>query len=383
MSKEQALDSLNASLISNYPKSKDVFKFNRELSRYALWIQEFQLRKELSDASVKSNILSKIGLEEFLSEDVKNNFISELAYILRYKRINDIFNDAANRGVTGSNQTKVNNILTNQQIDTLVKFSLDTPFILYHILRLNNFTDEYSTNEQNKNQRLTLKDGKLEIGQELKMKSMFGSNKSAGKTIYLNRDGNFVSGDEKYTPIGMGAKNMRRNWLKETLSKPSKLDLKKIEKDVDTTALLEKNMIKADHEEIIQMTNAVATVVSLAAGWWAFLTVPIGIGIWGTVKFFTDKHGLPQWSIDGYLLKLIDEHISKKLYEESTIYFHKQTKEEKNDLKKKSELFCQTKSKPNRKSLDDIKAELLKKGGQTQRRRQRSSFNKTARVTFD
>lgn len=387
MSKEQAKTSFQKADKSAYPKSKDVFKFDKELSRYALWLQEFELRKELSDAATDSEILKKIGLDEFLSDEIKKEFISELAYILRYKRLNDIIYDAANRGAKtekslgiGFIQTLATKILTKAQMDAIIKYSLDTPYILYHILKNNSFTDNYTEDDEdvNKNQNFKTNKKRIIIGQVLKTKRLFGSNKSAGTSIYLDENGNFVSGEETYTPLGMGSSGLRKGFFGK-LDKKNTLDIAQQGIDANTQkGLLKKAVIKGEDEEKFQLPNTIistaGTTALLAIGWWAFAiaAVAVGAGVMGTIKLLTDKHGLPQWSIDNYLLKFItSKEISNKLHNEAIIYFRKQTSEDKEDVKVSYQMFCQNKSKPNRKSIKDISKELGLTGG-TQKRRQKS-----------
>jgi len=393
MSKEQAKVSFQKADKSAYPKSKDVYKFDKELSRYALWLQEFELRKELSDAATDSNILKKIGLDEFLSDEIKKEFISELAFILRYKRLNDIIYDAANRqaktekalGVSTPFQTLTKKILTKAQMDTMVRYSLDTPYILYHILKNNSFTDRYTEDDedQNKNQNFKTNKKRILIGQVLKSKKLFSSNKSAGTNIYLDENGNFVSGEETYTPLGMGSSGLRKNFL-GNLDKKNELDIAQQGINAETQkGILKKAIIKAEDEEKYQLTNATTiagTIALLGLSWWAFAAAAVGAGVWGTVKLLTDKHGLPQWSIDGYLLKFItSKDISNKLHNEAIIYFRKQTSDDKEDTKISYSIFCQNKSKPNRKSIKEVSKELLSTGG-TQKRRPNSSNSRTMRL---
>ena len=301
MSKEQAKVSFQKAEKSAYPKSKDVYKFDKELSRYALWLQEFELRKELSDAANDSEILKKIGLDVFLSDEIKKEFISELAYILRYKRLNDIIYDAANRGAKTEKalgmstpfQTLSRKVLTKAQMDTMVRYSLDTPYILYHILKNNSFTDKYTEDEEdeNKNQNFKTNKKRILIGQLLKSKRLFGSNKSAGTSIYLDENGKFVSGDETYTPLGMGSSGLRRNFL-GNLNKKNALDIDQKGIDDETQRnLLKKTTIKAEDEGKYQIANAATTagtVALLGLSWWAFAAAAIGAGIWGGVKLLTD-----------------------------------------------------------------------------------------------
>ena len=393
MSKEQAKLSFQKADKSAYPKSKDVYKFDKELSRYALWLQEFELRKELSDAAINSGILKKIGLDEFLSDEIKNEFISELAFILRYKRLNDIIYDAANRqaktekslGVSTPFQTLAKKVLTKAQMDTMVRYSLDTPYILYHILKNNSFTDRYTEDDEdeNKNQNFKTNKKRILIGQVLKSKKLFGSNKSAGTNIYLDENGRFVSGEETYTPLGMGSSGLRKG-LFGNLDKKNVLDIAQQGIDAETQKnLLKKANIKAEDEEKYQITNTATTagtIALLGLSWWAFAAAAIGAGVWGTVKILTDKHGLPEWSVDGYLLKFItSREISTKLHNESIVYFRKQTSEDKEDTKVSYSIFCQNKSVPNRKSIKDISKELLSNGG-TQKRRPNNNKARTMRL---
>ena len=393
MSKEQAKVSFQKAEKSAYPKSKDIYKFDKELSRYALWLQEFELRKELSDAANDSEILKKIGLDVFLSDEIKKEFISELAYILRYKRLNDIIYDAANRGaktektlgVSTPFQTLARKVLTKAQMDTMVRYSLDTPYVLYHILKNNSFTDQYTEDEEdeNKNQNFKTNKKRILIGQLLKSKRLFGSNKSAGTSVYLDENGKFVSGEETYTPLGMGSSGLRRNFL-GNLNKKNALDIEQKGIDDETQRnLLKKTAIKAEDEEKYQLANAAATaghIALLGLSWWAFAPAAIGAGVWGTVKILTDKHGLPEWSVDGYLLKFItSREISTKLHNESIVYFRKQTSEDKEDTKVSYSIFCQNKSVPNRKSIKDISKELLSTGG-TQKRRPINNKARTMRL---
>jgi len=261
---------------------------------------------------------------------------------------------------------------------------LDTPYILYHILKNNSFTDRYTEDDEdeNKNQNFKTNKKRILIGQVLKSKRLFGSNKSAGTNIYLDENGRFVSGEETYTPLGMGSSGLRKGFF-GNLDKKNALDIAQQGIDAETQKnLLKKANIKAEDEEKYQITSAATTVGAVALlglSWWAFAAAAIGAGVWGTVKILTDKHGLPEWSVDGYLLKFItSREISTKLHNESIVYFRKQTSEDKEDTKVSYSIFCQNKSVPNRKSIKDISKELLSTGG-TQKRRPNSKA-KTMRL---
>jgi hypothetical protein len=394
MSKEQAKVSFQKADKSAYPKSKDVYKFDKELSRYALWLQEFELRKELSDAAADSEILKKIGLDEFLSDEIKKEFISELAYILRYKRLNDIIYDAANRSAKTEKalgtslpglQPLAKKVLTKAQMDVMIRYSLDTPYILYHILKNNSFTDKYTDDEedQNKNQNFKTNKKRILIGQLLKSKKLFGSNKSAGTSIYLDENGRFISGEEVYTPLGIGSSGLKKGFFTR-LDKKNALNIEQKGIDDETQKnLLKKGAIKMEEQEKYQFATAAATagtVVLLGLSWWAFAAAAIGSGVWSGVKILTDKHGLPEWSVDGYLLKFITSiEISNKLHNEAVIYFRKQTSEDKEDTKVSYSIFCQNKSVPNRKSIKEVSKELLSSGGT--RRQRPESRGKTMKIT--
>lgn len=386
MSIEQAKEAFNKAYDDKnepiYPKSKDVYKFDKAFSRYALWHQEFLLRKELSDAANGSELLTKTGLNGLLSKDVKNEFISELAYILRYKRLNDIINDAANRTGKGLFDKTVKDIITHPQMDTMIKYSLDTPYLLYHILKKNSFTDKYNTLDTTQNFRPD-EDKGIFIGNELKSKKLFGTSTSEGPTVHLNREGNFISGGQTYIPLGIGSSGLRRNFFNRKVDNKFENELD-ANKGVLKDQKLEKNAhIDVDVGTNIQMLNVATTtgsVVVLGLSWWAFAAVAVGAGVWSGIKFLTDKNGLPEWSVDAYLMKFIPSLVvSKKLNQEATIYFRKQTDKEKESTKVTFALFCQNKSVPNRKSIKDISKEFSSKGG-TQKRRSKNNNARTKRL---
>jgi hypothetical protein len=363
MSKEQAKTSFQKAEKSSYPKSKDVYKFDKELSRYAFWLQEFELRKELSDAATDSEILKKIGLDEFLSDEIKKEFISELAFILRYKRLNDIIYDAANRQVKNREEIS-KKTLTKAQMDTIIRYSLDTPHILYHILKNNSFTDQYTPDEEDPNKRQNFKTNKkrILIGEVLKSKRLFGANRSAGANIYLDENGRFVSGGETYTPLGMGSSGLRKGVF-SNLDKANEFALVPPGITADTQTGIVKKMKDEDKQNMLGST------------WWNWLLATVGLGD----KLSNDKHGLPEWSVDGYLLKFITtKEIASKLHNEAIIYFRKQTSDDKESLKVSYSIFCQNKSVPNRKSIQEVSKELLSKGG-TQKLRQNKGNAKTMR----
>jgi hypothetical protein len=369
MSKDQAKISFDRSQKSSYPK-KDVFKFEKELSRYPIWIQEFELRNELSSVSEKSEILKKIGLEEFLSEEVRKEFISELAYILRYKRLRDILFDAANRsakteksiGVGFQEVTK--NIGTKAQMDTLINYSLDTPHILYHILKNNGFTDKYSS-EENKNQNFRLDKGRIFVGFVVKNKSIFGSDDSEGVRVYIDQDGKFVSGNENYVPLGIGIKNLKKNIFSFTSKYNKKNEIELGEIKQNRTNVAENTKLQDKDAEKYYIANTVGVVgLSALVGWWAWVPALIGAGVWTGLKFMTDKHGLPEWKIDNYLLKLVpNQEISDKLHKEIFIYFRQKTNEDKEPEYASYKLICKNKSRPNRKTIMDISKEFGEKMG--------------------
>lgn len=392
MSIEQAKEAFNKAYDDKnepiYPKSKDVYKFDKTFSRYALWHQEFLLRKELSDAANGSEILTKTGLNGLLSEGVKNEFISELAYILRYKRLNDIINDAANRTGKGLFDKTVKNNITHSQMDTMIKYSLDTPYLLYHILKKNSFTDKYNIDkdkEENiREQNFHQDDKGIIIGNELKSNKFLRTRRSEGPTVYLNKKGEFVSDLQTYIPLGIGSSGLRRNFFNR------KVDGNKFEKELDSNkgVLKDQKLEKTTNIDVdvgtnIQILNAATTTGSVAAlglTWWAFAAVAVGAGVWSGIKYLTDKNGLPEWSVDAYLMNFIpNDEVSKKLNQEATIYFRKQTDKEKESTKVTFALFCQNKSVPNRKSIKDISKEFSSKGG-TQKRRSKNNNARTKRL---
>ena len=385
MSKSDAKTSFDKAQKSLYPK-KDVFKFDKELSRYAIWIQEFELRNELSGVSDKSQILKKIGLEEFLSEDVRKEFISELAYILRYKRLRDILYDAANRssklekstGIGFQDVTK--NIGTKAQMDTLINYSLDTPHILYHILKNNGFTDKYS-DEDNKNHNFRLDKGRIFIGFVIKNKQLIWSDNSEGVRVYIDENGRFVSGDQQYIPLGLGIKNLKKNFLSFSSKYNQKNEIKLGETKQDGSTVAENTKFKDQDADKYRVGTAIGTVAASAlVGWWAWVPALIGAGIWAGLNLITDKNGLPQWSVDNYLLKLVpNEETSDKIHNELFIYFRKKTSSDKEPEHASYKLICKNKSRPNRKSFLDIGLEFGEKMGGT-RKIQKTNMRKTQKI---
>jgi hypothetical protein len=355
MSKIEVSNSFKDSKNSLYPKSKDVFKFDKEFSRYFIWKQEFDLRNELGLVSKKKDILSKIGLGQYISEDIASEFNSEISYIFRYKRLNDILYDAANIGAktekrTGINlgQTLVKNIATKSQIDTMIKHSLDTPYILYHILKNNNFTDKFSK-EENKHRNFSTTNGKIRIGRAINSIQFFGSDNSE-TDIYLNDKGDFVSGSDIYIPLGIA----------KIGAKKGKLGFK----GKQETPILETNITQDTISSISINPNFWDSILNTASS---------------SINYISDNFGLPSWSADPYLISMIkSEELSNILHNDIAIYFRKQKGSDKEDTNTSYKLICKGKSKPNRKSIKDLSKELKSGGGKQNNRKtfKRNSIRK-------
>jgi hypothetical protein len=133
-----------------YPFKNDVYKFDPKYLGDLILIQEIILRT-LIVKSLKYQSFQKLHFNTLLPLDARKLLSSSFSILIRYKRLYDLFYRAASirnksedfdvkRVFWVDEKQDVSrkyHLPTKEQYETLIKYSLDTPFCLNIILGLN------------------------------------------------------------------------------------------------------------------------------------------------------------------------------------------------------------------------------------------------------
>jgi hypothetical protein len=160
--------------------------------------QEINLRNEFSFAIGKYDMIKKLNIDRFLKivpVSIMAEFTEGLCLFLRYKRLYDMIPKDTN-GRMG---------LTEQQAETIIKHSLDTPTCLLKIFALNGYTQNYQISfqhSQDEGPEGSLRIGKIESRNPWKLfqKELREDN------VFLTREGAFLNPRERQVtlrPMGL------------------------------------------------------------------------------------------------------------------------------------------------------------------------------------
>lgn len=384
---------------SVYP-DEGIFKFDKEFADQAIYTQEKDIREHISDVVLKQDIIDKIGFGNYLTKDVKYMFNTVLCTMLRYKRLNDLIAQAANiNEITRNNakwrgnwldklaffedkkenstqwyvKLKEKGVLSGAQMKTLIKYSLDTPAMLYIILRENGFFYNWSDDKDYKDatdfrpQRDGDKGYKLLIGTSLKSGYLYGR-RPKNDLVYLDVNGNFVTQrGNACTLLGLGAEAIFDN--KGNILPTAIGDIKKQE-GVSLT------------KESLVNTSGIGVNAAAVVGSFFFGVIPLALTVAKTVadiaipnisNIYTSEKSkaLPIWTIDAFGASFSDK---MKMFDTLKIYFNEKNVIQNTSayLQKKTDLGVVTKIKSfykDNKPVSFIKLDAVKKIGGTRKPR--------------
>jgi len=317
--------------------SKELFNFHKDFGLSIIYNQEMFLDKYLQQVSNKSVEQFNLG---HLPDVVKAEFVKSMSKAFRYKRVYDIFLSASkprgffsqkDRWDASKYNSKDDNIITDEQINTIVRYSLDTPVILYQILRMNNYRrKEYNDGDDTvyKRQGPLQKTSKyLSVG--VKFILGFFNDKEGTTNIFIDEKGNFVNsrGEIKYIPLGIASlkkidelKNNRifnyRSELKTTIKELTKEEKK--ENDWSKTAGEWGKKIGLDDRTSIT-SSAIYGVVGassmLFGASWIIALSELAIGLFVSKVFFSN--GIPFFwdDVEFECLKLNDKKNADEIHD--------------------------------------------------------------------
>lgn len=380
-----------------YP-DEPVYKFDKEFADASIYKQETDVRDHISEIVEKQDIIDKIGFGEYLTTDVKYLFNTVLCTMMRYKRLNDLISQAANIGeITRNNGTwrnswgkqfafwedkkenstqwyvklKEKGVLTSAQMKSLIKYSLDTPAMLYIILRENGFF--YNWKDDADFDKATdfrpQRDGKIKIGASLKSGYLFGK-RAKNDFVYLDVNGNFVTQRGlECSLLGLGAESM----FDKTTGKMVSTSIGDIKKQSD---------VSFSKEQLVNTTGIGVNVATVGASF--FLgPIPLALAAAKAVAdvvmpnystFYTSEKSksVPIWTIDSFGAAFSDK---MNLFDNMKIWFNEKNFIQKTraDIYKATNLGIIDRIKTEYTSRFDpkifIKLKDTKKTGGTQKRR--------------
>ena len=394
-----------------YP-DEPVYKFDKEFADASIYKQETDVRDHISEVVEKQDIIDKIGFGEYLTTDVKYLFNTVLCTMMRYKRLNDLISQAANIGEITRNNAKWRNnwgdqfafwedkkenstqwyvklkekgVLTSAQMKTLIKYSLDTPVMLYIILRENGFFYNWKDDKDFKGatefrtQGIGGVGGKIFIGASLESGYLFGK-RAKNDIVYLDVNGNFVTQRGlECSLLGLGAESM----FDKTTGKMVSTNIEDIKMKGD---------VSFSKEQLVNTSGIGANVATVGASF--FLgPIPLALAAAKAVAdvvmpnystFYTSEKSksVPIWTIDSFGAAFADK---MNLFDNMKIWFN-----EKNLIQKTRADFYKA---TNSGIIDRIKTEYIsrfdpkifiklkdtKKIGGTQKRRNHPNRRTTYR----
>ena len=238
----------NASQGYVYPFKNDVYKFDSKYLGDLILIQEIILRT-LIVKSLKYQSFQKLHFNTLLPLEARKLLSSAFAILIRYKRLYDLFYRAASIRSKSEDfdikrifwidekqdiSTKYH-LPTKEQYETLIKYSLDTPFCLNLILGLNKLK-QYDPNGKeldpyDKTQYMPSEGKKIKLGTK------------SNATIYLFADGEIkdINGT-KYDVIGISTKSFDKSLIDNRKEEPNETTIDVI-KSPDMVSLIFKSLI--------------------------------------------------------------------------------------------------------------------------------------------
>jgi hypothetical protein len=216
-----------------YPFKNDVYKFDTNYLGDLILLQEVNLRKLLVTALSKQS-LQGLKFNEILPLEAKRVLNSSLCVVIRYKRLYDLFFRASTvrqKGLdmfdsnrwylhdekTSKEYKKKYELPSVEQLETIVKYSLDIPFCLNILFGLNglkqfNTKGEMLENDSKTEYRPKGGDYKIVLGESKK------------KTIYLNKDGRIKDiGGIEYDVVGLSVQQFAQSDVNSREQDPNEL----------------------------------------------------------------------------------------------------------------------------------------------------------------
>ena len=340
-----------------YP-DEPVYRFDKEFADASIYKQETDVRDHISEVVEKQDIIDKIGFGEYLTTDVKYLFNTVLCTMMRYKRLNDLISQAANiTEITRNNKKwrdswgqqlafwedkkenstqwyvkwKENGVLTSAQMKSLIKYSLDTPAMLYIILRENGFFYNWKDDADYKNAAdfRTQDKGKILIGESLESGYLFGK-RAKNDRVFLDVNGNFVTQRAlECSLLGLGAEEM----FDKTTGKMVSTDIGDIIK--------KQGEVSFSKEQLVNTSGIGVNVATVGASY--FLgPIPLALAAVKAVAdivipnystFYTSEKSksVPIWTIDAFGAAFTDK---MDVFKNMKIWFN-----EKNFIQKKRAAF--------------------------------------------
>jgi hypothetical protein len=234
-----------------YPFKNDVYKFDTKYLGDLILIQEIILRT-LIVKSLKYQSFQKLHFNSLLPLEGRKLLSSAFAILIRYKRLYDLFYRAASIRLKSENfdikkfwsfESKDEHkeivskyhLPTIEQYETLIKYSLDTPFCLNIILGLNRLKqygpDGIELISDNKTSYTPSEGKKIKLGEKKKI------------PIYLFPDGKIKdSNGTEYDVIGISAGSFDKSIIDNRKEEPNETTIDII-KSPDTVSLIFKSII--------------------------------------------------------------------------------------------------------------------------------------------
>jgi hypothetical protein len=231
-----------------YPFKNDVYKFETRYLGDLILIQEIILRT-LIVKSLKYQSFQKLHFNTLLPLEARKLLSSAFAILIRYKRLYDLFYRAAsirNKSedfdvkrvfwVDEKQDISVKyHLPTREQYETLIKYSLDTPFCLNIILGLNGLKqfnpDGTERNSIDKNAYSPLEGKKIKLGEKSKV------------PIFLFADGKIKDGNgTEYDVIGISAGSFDKSIVDNRKEEPNETTIDVI-KAPDMVSVIFKSLI--------------------------------------------------------------------------------------------------------------------------------------------
>ncbi len=231
-----------------YPFKNDVYKFDPKYLGDLILIQEIILRT-LIVKSLKYQSFQKLHFNTLLPLDARKLLSSSFAILIRYKRLYDLFYRAASIR-NKSEEFDVKRVFwvdekqdvsrkyhlpTKEQYETLIKYSLDTPFCLNIILGLNGLkqfdSDGKEKHSIDKNSYNPLEGKKIKLGEKTKI------------PIFLFADGKVKDGNgTEYDVIGISAGSFDKSVIDNRKEEPNETTIDVI-KTPDVVSVIFKSLI--------------------------------------------------------------------------------------------------------------------------------------------
>jgi hypothetical protein len=231
-----------------YPFKNDVYKFDSKYLGDLILIQEVILRT-LIVKSLKYQSFQKLHFNTLLPLEARKLLSSAFAILIRYKRLYDLFFRAASiqsdtegfdiKRIFWADETKdistKYHLPTITQYETLIKYSLDTPFCLNIILGLNHLKqfgpDEKELTPPKKIPYIPSSGKKIKLGEKSKI------------PIYLREDGKIKDDNgTEYDVIGISAGTFDKTIIDNRKEEPNETTIDVI-KSPDMVSTIFKSII--------------------------------------------------------------------------------------------------------------------------------------------